>query len=91
MCGVPDDELHFVLECPQFDYVRDKYIPLYYRSSPSAQRLCELLSGDDRPGLNGLAQYLRRVNPIKRETYKCLKTVAAEDVVRLDQTFLRDM
>ena len=88
VCGVPDTKVHFALECPQFDYLRTKYIPSYFRCSPSFEGLCQLLDGSDRNSMNGLAQFLRRATPIKKETYKCLKTLNAEDSPRLDETFL---
>ena len=90
VCGVPDTETHFVLECDQFDYIRDRFIPLYYRSRPCMQTLCEILEGEDRRGLNGLAQYLRRANLIKKESYRCLKTKLSEVNQRLDETFMMD-
>ena len=53
-----EDEYHFVLVCPFYSTVRDKYIKPYYYNTPSTFKLTQLMSIDSSKHLIKLCKYL---------------------------------
>ena len=58
MCDQNDieDEFHFVLVCPKYLILRQKYIKPYFFLKPSVYKLCQLLSSN-RNSLTNLCKY----------------------------------
>ena len=58
MCDLNDieDEFHFVLVCPKYLILRQKYIKPYFYKKPSVYKLCQLLSSN-RNSLTNLCKF----------------------------------
>ena len=58
MCDLNDieDEFHFVLVCPKYLILRQKYIKPYFFKKPSVYKLCQLLSSN-RNSLTNLCKF----------------------------------
>ena len=54
-----EDEYHFILECPKYVDIRNKYIKTYYWKRPSSFKLVQLLSVRNLKELNNLGKYLK--------------------------------
>ena len=55
-----EDEYHFVLICPAFSDLREKYIKSYYYKKPSFFKLVQLFSTYNFKTIYKLSQYLLR-------------------------------
>ena len=60
MCNVGDveDEFHFILKCPFYKELREKYIKVFYYRIPSVFKLTKLLSVNNVKELCNLGKYL---------------------------------
>ena len=58
ICSVLDDEFHFVLECKQFEELRKKYIPRYYRIRPNMVRFVELINNTTENTIRNLSMFV---------------------------------
>ncbi len=60
LCNLNDveDEFHFILKCPVYNDLRNKYIKSYYRRRPSMFKLIELLNVDRDKEINNLCKFL---------------------------------
>ena len=56
--NILEDEYHFVLVCPFYSTIGDKYIKPYYYNTPSTFKLTQLLSIDSSKHLIKLCKYL---------------------------------
>ena len=56
--NILEDEYHFVLMCPFYSTIRDKYIKPYYYNTPSTFKLTQLMSTDSSKHLIKLCKYL---------------------------------
>lgn len=56
--GEMEDEFHFVLVCPAFLDIREKYIKPYYYRKPSFFKFVQLFSKDNFKSTHKLCQYL---------------------------------
>ena len=56
--NILEDEYHFVLVCPFYSTIRDKYIKPYYYNTPSTFKLTQLMSTDSSKHLIKLCKYL---------------------------------
>ena len=70
--GEMEDEFHFVLDCPAFLDIREKYNkPYYYRKKfPSLNLYNCLFSKDNFKSFNKLCQYLLKAT-YRREQFIC--------------------
>ena len=50
-----EDEFHFVIVCPKYTYLRNKYITKYYINGPSMFKFVQLLNSTNVKTLNNLA------------------------------------
>ena len=50
-----EDEFHFVIVCPKYTYLRNKYINKYYTNRPSMLKFVQLLNSTNVKTLNNLA------------------------------------
>ena len=59
-CNMPDleDEYHFVLICPVYDDLREKYIKKYYYRKPSVCKFVELMSSKNINTIRNLSMYV---------------------------------
>ena len=53
-----EDEFHFVIVCPKYKWIRQRYIPRYYYVRPSMAKFLELVSVTNIDVLNKLACYI---------------------------------
>ena len=60
LCGVIEDEFHFVLVCKKFDLLRHRYIPHYYWTYPSMFKFIDLISNDKSSVVRQLALYIHK-------------------------------
>ena len=70
LCGVLDDDLHYVLVCRRYTALRDKHIPAYYRTDPDCAKLQELLNSRTISDLHRLALYLLESAPLQLAQYE---------------------
>ena len=56
--NIIESESHFLLECPLYDELRQKYIPSYYWKFPNTVKLCNLMKSKNASVLNDLAKYI---------------------------------
>ena len=56
--NILEDEYHFVLVCPFYSTIGDKYIKPYYYNTPSTFKLTQLMSTDSSKHLIKLCKYL---------------------------------
>ena len=75
LCGVLDDDTHYILVCGRYDAQRVKYIPGVYLDSPDKQSLVELLNSRDKGVLHRLAMYLIDTAPQQRAQYEIDKNI----------------
>ena len=61
-CNLNDveDEYHFILVCPAYNYLRCSYIKRYYRNRPSVYKLIQLLSTENVKELGNLGRFLSK-------------------------------
>ena len=58
VCGLLEDEFHFLLECPVYRNLRNMYIKKYYYARPSMFKLMELFSTSNKKDIRNLATYV---------------------------------
>lgn len=63
ICGVLEDEYHFVLECRLYNDLRIRYIPPYFWKRPSMFKFVELLNSSN-------TNYLRRLGTFSYHAFK---------------------
>ena len=63
--NILEDEYHFVLVCPFYSTIRDKYIKSYYYNTPSTFKLTQLLSIDSSKHLIKLRKYLTTASMLR--------------------------
>lgn len=67
VCGVLEDEFHFVLECPLYIELRVKYISKYYYKHPSMLKFIELLKSDSKKDIKRLSMYVNKAFAVRKE------------------------
>jgi len=88
VCGRSDTDLHYVLECFQFQSLKIKYIHVYFRTGPTQDKLIRLLLSKDIPTLNNISLYLRKANQQNREWCYDLKRVHDMNIMDLSNSIL---
>ena len=68
VCGVLEDEFHFLIECPIYVNLRAKYIKRYYYISPSMYKLVELFSTNNNRDIQNLATYVYKAFDERNKT-----------------------
>ena len=53
-----EDEYHFILICPSYKEIRNKYVCEYYWKAPSMWKLVQLLNSHDLNALKSLGKFL---------------------------------
>ena len=66
--NVVEDEFHFVLQCPLYSDIREKYIKTYYRTKVSMFKLVGLFNLSNKRTIIGLAKYVYLAFKV-RDTY----------------------
>ena len=54
-----EDEFHFILICPAYSDIRNRFIRPYYRNRPSMYKLVQLLKSSNKTILKNLAKFLK--------------------------------
>jgi len=65
--NVIEDEFHFIIQCPKYKDLRNKYLKTYYHRRPSVFRFIELLTTTNKKEINNLGKYLVQANKIRDE------------------------
>ena len=70
LCELNDieDEFHFILKCPLYHELRNKYIKPYYQKKPSSMKLVQLLSTENTKDLANLGKFVSLAQKKRRET-----------------------
>ena len=68
VCGVLEDEHHFLIECPVYCHLRTVYIKRYYRVNPSMFKLVELFSTNNKRDIQNLATYVHKAFDERNKT-----------------------
>jgi hypothetical protein len=58
LCGLLEDEFHFVIECYLYNDLRKKYIPRYYWNRPNMFKFLELIKSDNKTVIRNLGIYV---------------------------------
>ena len=58
VCGLLEDEFHFLLECTIYRNLRNMYIKKYYYACPNMFKLMELFSTSNKKYIRNLATYV---------------------------------
>ena len=67
LCGILEDEYHFVFECSLYLELRKKYISKYYWKRPSMMKLIELFSSESTNQLQKLSVYTQKAFKLRQE------------------------
>ena len=59
-CGVVDDEVHFLCECPRLQRLRSQYLPNITRNTRSSAKAVELMTSKDPRTLNNLCLFIKK-------------------------------
>ena len=76
-CGVMEDELHFILQCPRYDLHYAKYLNSYGRQCAKTEDLVTLLTCDNAKQLNNLGIFLKKATIIVHSEYRAMLNVVA--------------
>ena len=57
-CDVLEDEYHFILECPLYCQLRNKYICKYYYTRPNVPKFIDLMQSENVKVNRNLAMYI---------------------------------
>ena len=68
VCGILEDEYHFLIECPVYCNLRTLYVKRYYRVNPSMFKLVELFSTDNKRDIQNLATYVYKAFDERNKT-----------------------
>ena len=66
---IKPDEHHFILICPQYDYIRKVCLKRYHYTRPSMHKLVQFFQNDNITSLKNLARYII-------QTLKCRNSIA---------------
>ena len=66
LCGVLEDEFHFVLECTLYIELRKTYIIKYFWRRPNMYKFIELLQTDSKIKTKRLSMYIEKAFRIRR-------------------------
>ena len=66
LCGVLEDEFHFVLECTLYIELRKTYISKYFWRRPNMYKFIELLQTDSKIKTKRLSMYIEKAFRIRR-------------------------
>ena len=67
ICGVLEDEYHFVLECLLYVDIRKIYLHRYFWNRPNMIKFIELLTTDNKKKLKNLSIYTEKAFRIRKE------------------------
>ena len=60
ICNTIEDEFHFMLECPLYQELRQKYIKKYYWKRPNIIKFQELLSSENKNVLKNMSVFIQK-------------------------------
>ena len=60
VCGVLEDEFHFILECAIYDGLRKTYIKRYYWQNPNMPKFIELLTSENSKIIKNLSCFIEK-------------------------------
>jgi hypothetical protein len=66
ICGVVEDEYHFLMECVLYKHIRKNYIPAYYVNKPSMVKFIELLGNEEPTLLKRLAVFVYKAFDLRK-------------------------
>ena len=67
---VIEDEYHFLLFCPTFQDIREKYIEQKYWKNPTYQLFIDLMSNADKRTISNLSCFLYQANELRNDKTK---------------------
>ena len=67
LCGVLEDEYHFVLECTLYAEIRKVYISKYFWNRPNMYKFIELLCTDSKKMIKKLSMYTEKASRFRKE------------------------
>ena len=60
ICGVLEDEFHFILECPLYSDLRQNYIQRYYWQRANMPKLIQLMTAESVRVIKNLAMFIEK-------------------------------
>ena len=66
LCGVLEDEYHFVIECRLYTQLRKKYIKEYFWKHPSVLKFTQLITSNRKSEITDLSIYVYRAFKLKQ-------------------------
>ena len=67
LCGILEDEYHFVFECSLYLAQRKNHISKYYWKRPSMMKLIELFSSENTKQLQKISVYMQKAFKLRQE------------------------
>ena len=75
MCnlGCVEDEYHFILICPKYEYLREKYLPWRFRNFPSSAKFIDLMSSNNDQTVISLSTFIYQAFKVRKhaDRYTC--------------------
>ena len=68
-CNVIEDKFHFVLECKLFTYIRNRYIPVFYRKHPSMYKLIKLINNENKNIIRNLGVFIQKAFELRNSIH----------------------
>ena len=69
-CNKLEDEFHFMLECPLYNYIRKRYISKYYWKYANIPNCIQLLTSNNKEWNINMALFVQESFELKK-TYYC--------------------
>ena len=67
ICGVLEDEFHFMLECSLYNDERKKYIKRYYWQRPNMPKFIQLMSSENASVIKNIAIFIEKAFKIRQQ------------------------
>ena len=68
MCdlGCVEDEYHFILICPKYDCLREKYLPWRFRNFQSSAKFIDFMSSNNDQTVNSLSTFIYEAFKVRK-------------------------
>ena len=74
MCnlGCVEDEYHFILICPKYENLREKYLPWRFRNFPSSAKFVDLMSSNNDQTVISLSTFIYQAFKVRKHADRCI-------------------
>ena len=73
MCnlGCVEDEYNFILICPKYEYLREKYLPWRFGNFPSTAKFIDLMSSNNDQIVISLSTFIYQAFKVRKHADRC--------------------